>query len=39
MNIYESVWSSMMAYECIRKRMNVYEPIWWYSKVYDSIRV
>ena len=39
MNIYESVWSSMMGYECIRKRMNVHEPIWWYMKVYNSIRV
>ena len=36
MNVYESVWSYVMVYECLLKRMDVYEPIWRYMKVYDS---
>ena len=39
MNVYESIWSSMMVIDYIRKQMNVYEPIWWYLKVYDSVWV
>ena len=37
MRVYESVRSSKMACECIRRHINVFEPIWWYVKVYDSI--
>ena len=36
MIVYESVWSYLMVYECLLKRMDVYEPIWRYMKVYDS---
>ena len=36
MNVYESVGSYVMVYECLLKRMDVYEPIWRYMKVYDS---
>ena len=36
MIVYESVWSYVMVYECLLKRMDVYEPIWRYMKVYDS---
>ena len=39
MREYESVWSSMMLYECIGTRMNVNELIWWTMKVYYSIWV
>ena len=38
MNVYESVWSYMMAYGCIRRCMGVYEPngcIWKYMMVYE----
>ena len=39
MRVYENVWSSLMVYECLWKRMNVIEPIRWYMKLYDSIWV
>ena len=39
MRVYESVWSSMMVFECIWKRVNVYEPKKWLMKVYDSLWV
>ena len=39
MREYESVWSSMMLYECTWKRMNVNEPLSWFFRVYDSIGV
>ena len=39
MREYESVWSSMMLFEFIWKRMNVNEPISWIFRVYDSIGV
>ena len=41
MNVYESVWSSMMVYKCIWKPMNVYEPIdgiWKYIIIFECNR-
>ena len=34
MNVYESVWSYVMVYECLLKRMNV---VWADMTVYESI--
>ena len=35
MSLYEGVWSYILVYECISKRMDVYEQLWRLMKVYE----